>query len=58
MTIRPHAWRYRDYVVRSFNEDKPYDQFKENRSQEMKLTEVIPSTSLPGFLRMVLGSTR
>jgi hypothetical protein len=22
-----HAWRYRDYVVRSFNEDKPYDQF-------------------------------
>ena len=20
-------WRYRDYVVRSFNEDKPYDQF-------------------------------
>jgi len=24
---RPHAWRYRDYVVRAFNEDKPYDQF-------------------------------
>ena len=24
---RPHAWRYRDYVVRSFNEDKPYDRF-------------------------------
>jgi mono/diheme cytochrome c family protein len=24
---RPHAWRYRDYVIRSFNEDKPYDQF-------------------------------
>lgn len=22
-----HAWRYRDYVVRSFNEDKPYDEF-------------------------------
>lgn len=22
-----HAWRYRDYVVRAFNEDKPYDQF-------------------------------
>ena len=21
------AWRYRDYVIRSFNEDKPYDQF-------------------------------
>ena len=25
--VRPHAWRYRDYVVRSFNADKPYDQF-------------------------------
>jgi hypothetical protein len=24
---RPHAWRYRDYVIRSLNEDKPYDQF-------------------------------
>jgi hypothetical protein len=25
--IRPDAWRYRDYVIRSFNEDKPYDRF-------------------------------
>jgi len=24
---RPHAWRYRDYVVRSFNADKPFDRF-------------------------------
>ena len=24
---RPNAWRYRDYVIRSFNQDKPYDQF-------------------------------
>ena len=24
---RPNAWRYRDYVVRSFNQDKPFDQF-------------------------------
>jgi len=24
---RPHAWRYRDYVIRSFNDDKPYDRF-------------------------------
>ncbi len=24
---RPHAWPYRDYVIRSFNEDKPYDRF-------------------------------
>jgi mono/diheme cytochrome c family protein len=25
--FRPEAWRYRDYVIRSFNQDKPYDQF-------------------------------
>jgi hypothetical protein len=25
--VRPNAWRYRDYVVRSLNNDKPYDQF-------------------------------
>jgi hypothetical protein len=24
---RPGAWRYRDYVIRSFNDDKPYDRF-------------------------------
>jgi hypothetical protein len=24
---RPHAWRYRDYVIDAFNHDKPYDQF-------------------------------
>ena len=23
----PHAWRYRDYVIDSFNQDKPYDEF-------------------------------
>lgn len=23
----PHAWRYRDYVINSFNNDKPYDRF-------------------------------
>ena len=24
---KPYVWRYRDYVIRSFNEDKPYDRF-------------------------------
>ena len=24
---RPNTWRYRDYVIASFNQDKPYDQF-------------------------------
>lgn len=26
-SFRPNAWRYRDYVIKSFNDDKPYDQF-------------------------------
>jgi len=25
--FRPNAWRYRDYVIRSFNQNKPYDRF-------------------------------
>ncbi|MCE2399886.1 DUF1553 domain-containing protein [Candidatus Poribacteria bacterium] len=24
---KPYIWRYRDYVINSFNQDKPYDQF-------------------------------
>jgi hypothetical protein len=26
-TPRPNAWPYRDWVIRSFNQDKPYDRF-------------------------------
>lgn len=25
--VFPNAWRYRDYVIKSFNQDKPYNQF-------------------------------
>jgi hypothetical protein len=25
--LRPGAWRYRDYVIQSLNQDKPYDRF-------------------------------
>ncbi len=25
--VRPHAWRYRDWVIRALNADKPYDRF-------------------------------
>ena len=25
--LYPHAWRYRDYVIDAFNDDKPFDQF-------------------------------
>jgi hypothetical protein len=29
--LRPHAWPYRDYVIRAFNEDKPYSRFIEEQ---------------------------
>jgi hypothetical protein len=29
--LRPNAWPYRDYVIRSFNEDKPYKKFVEEQ---------------------------
>ena len=29
--IRPNAWRYRDYVIQSFNQDKPYNRFVEEQ---------------------------
>lgn len=28
---RPHAWRYRDYVIKSFNDDKSYGRFVEEQ---------------------------
>jgi len=29
--LRPNAWPYRDYVIRAFNEDKPYGRFVEEQ---------------------------
>ena len=50
---RPHAWRYRDYVVRSFNADKPFDQFIKEQIAGDEIdsndTEKLIAT---GFLRM------
>ncbi|MBI3864797.1 MAG: PSD1 domain-containing protein [Planctomycetia bacterium] len=28
---RPNSWPYRDYLIRSFNDDKPYDRFVEEQ---------------------------
>jgi hypothetical protein len=48
--IRPNAWHYRDYVVRSFNRDKPYDQFvKEQLAGDVSepvTSDAIVATSL------------
>jgi hypothetical protein len=39
---RPHAWRYRDYVVRSLNADKPYDRFVREQIAGDELAGYVP----------------
>jgi mono/diheme cytochrome c family protein len=50
---RPNAWRYRDYVVRAFNADKPYDQFIREQIAGDEIDPVNPEMLVAvGFLRM------
>ena len=37
---KPHAWRYRDYVIGAFNGDKPYDRFLVEQLAGDELTPV------------------
>ncbi len=37
---KPEAWRYRDYVISAFNQDKPYDQFIREQLAGDELPEV------------------
>ncbi len=50
---RPNAWRYRDYVVRSFNEDKPYHEFVKEQIAGDEIDATDPENLIAtGFLRM------
>ncbi|MDP3071950.1 MAG: PSD1 and planctomycete cytochrome C domain-containing protein [Opitutaceae bacterium] len=50
---RGNAWRYRDYVVRAFNTDKPYDQFVREQIAGDELAPADPEKIVAtGFLRM------
>ena len=65
-TPRPYAYKYRDYVIRSLNADKPFDQFV---IEQMAGDELVPQpwSNLPpeqieklaatGFLRMGVDGT-
>jgi hypothetical protein len=65
--IRPDAYRYRDYVIRSFNDDKPYDRFllEQIAGDELadyeyikELTpELLDNLVATGFLRMAPDGT-
>ena len=49
---RPNAWRYRDYVIKAFNEDKPYDKFLLEQLAGDELDEpTYDSLIATGFLR-------
>ena len=48
-----HAWRYRDYVIRAFNSDKPFDQFIREQIAGDLIAPTADSITATGFL--VLG---
>lgn len=57
--FRPHAWRFRDYVIRSFNADKPFDQFVREQLAGDELLDGPPKTAAEqdaliatGYLRL------
>lgn len=52
---KPYVWRYRDYVIRSLNADKPYDRFLTEQLAGDELAEVTPETIIAtGFYRLGL----
>jgi hypothetical protein len=69
---RTAAWRYRDYVIRSFNADKPYDRFLKEQLAGDELTdywtayqtkkalpaEVVEGLIATGYLRCASDTSR
>lgn len=65
--VRKVAWKYRDYVIRSFNSDKPYDRFLLEQiagdelidyAQADEVTpEMVDNLVATGFLRMGIDQT-
>jgi hypothetical protein len=43
----PNAWRYRDYVIDAFNQDKPYDQFVIEQIAGDEAEEIMGAGDLP-----------
>src|SRR5207249_2022818 len=38
---KPHVWRYRDYVIRAFNDDKPFDRFVKEQLAGDEMIEAV-----------------
>ncbi|MEX2111533.1 MAG: PSD1 and planctomycete cytochrome C domain-containing protein, partial [Pirellulales bacterium] len=65
-TERPFAYKYRDYVIRAFNADKPFDQFIHEQLAGDELTTGDPNNltaedqdrlAATGYLRMAADGT-
>jgi hypothetical protein len=66
-TVRPFAWHFRDYVIRSLNADKPFQRFL---LEQLAGDELVPAPwnnltpdqveilSATGFLRTVIDATQ
>ncbi len=65
--LRPQVYRYRDYVIRAFNADKPYDRFLQEQiagdeladyeSAEQITQELCDNLTATGFLRLAVDGT-
>ncbi len=52
--LRDNAWHYRDYVIKCFNDDKPYDRFMQEQIAGDVL-EPVTSESIVGASLLVCG---
>jgi hypothetical protein len=51
---KPHIWRYRDWVIDAYNNDKPYDRFILEQLAGDELDEVTPESMIAtGFFRLM-----
>ena len=65
--VRQVAWKYRDYVIRSFNEDTPYNRFLleqiagdellDHENADVVTEEMVNNLIATGFLRMGIDQT-
>ncbi len=56
--FRPLAWQYRDYVIRSFNQDKPFDQFVREQLAGDELVDGAPKTPAEADMLIATGFLR
>lgn len=53
--IRPYAYTYRDYVIRAFDEDTPFDQFVREQIAADKIQPKVPAWRLAALGFLTLG---